>query len=76
MTIYYDRIRALIDPEQSEPRVGRGPLQEISLILLDEPGMPQPLRPAAVTLLPGDARELAFELLQLAEPADRKRTRR
>jgi hypothetical protein len=61
VTLHYTHVRALIDPEQSDP-------------LPDG----QQHRPAAIALLPWQARELAFELLELAEHADRqrKRTRR
>jgi hypothetical protein len=51
-------------------------LQDVSVILTDTPRGQDTLRPAAVTLLAYRARELAFELLQLAEHADRMRTHR
>jgi hypothetical protein len=76
VTIYYREIRALIDPEQSDPLPDGGRLQDVSVILVDEPRGGDTLRPAAVTLLPCQARELAFELLELAEHADRMRPRR
>jgi len=72
MTVYYQHIRALIDPEQSDPLPGGGRLQDVSVILagpLEGDG-----RSAAITLLCCQARELAFELLELAEQADRERT--
>jgi hypothetical protein len=72
MTLYYRDIRALIDPEQSDPLPDGGRLQDVSVILTDRHG----LRPAAITLLPCQARELACELLSLAEHADRMRSRR
>jgi hypothetical protein len=72
MTLYYTGIRALIDPEQSDPLSGGGRLQDVSVILIDRHEHP----PAAITLLPCQARELAFELLELAEHADRMRPRR
>lgn len=72
MTVYYHQIRALIDPEQSDPLPGGGRLQDVSVILLDEPGGDR--EPAGITLLACQARELAFELLELAEHADRERT--
>jgi len=74
MTVYYRQVRALIDPEQSDPLTGGGRLQDVSVILTDDSHGPDTLRPAAVTLLPCQARELAFELLELAEHADRERT--
>jgi hypothetical protein len=72
MTLYYRQIRALIDPDQSDPLPDGGRLQDVSVILTDR-HVP---RPAAVTLLPCQARELAFELLELAAHADRMRPRR
>jgi hypothetical protein len=76
MTDYYTSIRALIDPEMSDPLPGGGRLQDVSVILTDIPRGDQTLRPAAVTLLPCQARQLAFELLEVAEHADRMRTLR
>jgi hypothetical protein len=72
MTIYYRQIRAVIDPEQSDPLKGGGRLQDVSVILIDQPGS----EPVAIVLLACQARELAFELLELAEQADRERTNR
>jgi hypothetical protein len=73
MTVYYHQIRALIDPEQSDPLPGGGRLQDVSVILTGslEGGDG---RPAGIALLACQARELAFELLELAEQADRERT--
>jgi hypothetical protein len=73
MTDYRSEIRALIDPEQSDPLPGGRRLQDISIILTDRPGDPHALAPSAITLLACQARELAFELLVLAEHADRQR---
>ena len=73
MTIYYQHIRALIDPEQSDPLPGGGRLQDVSVILVDRLGGDR--EPVAITLLACQARELAFELLELAEQADRERIR-
>jgi hypothetical protein len=73
MTVYYHQIRALIDPEQSDPLPGGGRLQDVSVILLDRvDGVDD--RPAGIALLACQARELAFDLLELAEQADRQRT--
>jgi hypothetical protein len=72
MTVYYREIRALIDPEQSDPLPDGGRLQDVSVVLTDRHG----LRPAAIALLPGQARELAFDLLSFAEQADRIGARR
>ena len=73
MTIYYGEIRALIDLAQSDPLPDGGRLQDVSVILIDDwEGDPaRALRPSAVTLSPDRARELAFELLCLAEHAER-----
>jgi hypothetical protein len=69
VTLHYTHVRALIDPEQSDPLPDGGRLQDVSIILTDG----QQHRPAAIALLPWQARELAFELLELAEHADRQR---
>ncbi|MCA1677725.1 MAG: hypothetical protein LC777_01645 [Actinobacteria bacterium] len=77
MTLYYTGgIRALIDPEQSDPLPNGGRLQDVSVILTDNHSGADALGPAAITLLPCQARELAFELLELAEHADRMRPTR
>lgn len=76
MTDYYGDIRVLVDPEQSDPLPDGGRLQDVSVILTDRPCGGHSLRPAAISLLPCQARELAFELLSLAEHADRMRPRR
>jgi hypothetical protein len=70
MTVYYRDMRVLIDPEQSDALPGGGRLQDVSVILTDRHGP----APAAIALLPCRARELAFELLELAEHADRMRS--
>ena len=72
MTLYYREIRALIDPEQSDPLPDGGRLQDVSVILRDGHGQ----RPAAIALLPCQARELAFDLLSLAGQAERIGVRR
>jgi hypothetical protein len=80
MTEYRHDIRAVIDPEQTEGLVDGSLLQHVSVILTDDPPEPDDHHtwrpPAAITLRPRQARELAFELLVLAEQADRMRTRR
>jgi hypothetical protein len=73
MTVYHQQIRALIDPEMSDPLTDGGRLKDVSVILLDLPAGGG--APVAVTLLACQARELAFELLELAEQADRERRR-
>jgi hypothetical protein len=72
MTVYYRHIRAVIDPEMSDPLPGGGRLQDVSVILLNEPASRG--EPVGTRLLACQARELAFELLELAEQADRERT--
>jgi hypothetical protein len=68
---YYPKITALLDPSTSEPLPGGGRWQEVSIILTDD----DPDRTeAAITVPPEDARELAFDLLILAEHAERERT--
>lgn len=75
MTLYYSEIRALIDPEQTELVLHGRSLQHVSVIMTTDPPAdrhsPPWLRPAAVTVRPDQARELAFELLCLAEHAER-----
>ena len=73
MTVYYHQIRALIDPEMSDPLSDGGRLQDVSVILIDQPGSGG--EPVGITLLACQARDLAFELLELAEVADRERRR-
>jgi hypothetical protein len=76
VTLYYRDIRVVIDPEMSDALPDGGRLQDVSVILVDRPRGEHTLRPAAIALLPCQARELAFELLELAEHADRMRTQR
>jgi hypothetical protein len=74
MTVYYSDVRVVIDPEMSDPLKDGGRLQDVSVILTDKYPYGPSERPAATTLAPWEARELAFELLQAAEHADRMRT--
>jgi hypothetical protein len=74
MTVCYHKIRAVIDPEMSDPLPDGGRLQDVSVILLDRLGGGG--EPVGIALLACQARELAFELLELAEQADRERTSR
>jgi hypothetical protein len=71
----YRKIGVAIDPEQSDPLSDGGRLQDVSVILTDRPGA-DARSPAAIALLPHRAREVAFELLEAAEQADRMRPRR
>jgi hypothetical protein len=70
-------IAAEIEPGQTEGRVDGSALQLVTVIMSDPPPDPDvhpPVRrqlPAAVTLRPTEARELAFRLLELAEHAER-----
>jgi hypothetical protein len=73
MTVYYSTITALIDPEQFD-LVADARLQDVSVILTDKYPDRPPEHPAAITLTPADARELAFDLLELAEQADQMST--
>lgn len=75
MTVYYSTITALIDPEQFDLVAGER-LQDVSVILTDNYPDRRPERPAAITLTAADARELAFDLLELAAQADQMGTRR
>jgi hypothetical protein len=72
MTGYYTDIRALIDPEQSDPLPGGGRSQEVSLILTDDSDRDwiYRLTPSGITLRAEQARELAFALLVCAEHAE------
>ena len=53
---------------------GGGRLQDVSVIRVDHPVAGG--EPVGIALLACQARELAFELLELAEQADRERTGR
>lgn len=81
MSVYRDGIHCRIDPEQTwEPAAGEL-VQEVSVIMVDDHRFDSRrercwLEPAVCTLTPGEARELAFELLQAAEHAGRMRPRR
>jgi len=69
---YYRHVRAWLDPEQSDPLKGGGRLQDVCLLLTDRPGE-HARESAGFAMLACQARELAFELLELAEQADRQR---
>ena len=68
MTEYLSGWNALIDPEQGELLGDGRRRQDVTLVLTDAPAAP---RPVACTLRLEQARELAFELLCLAEHAER-----
>jgi len=71
--------RAWLEDGMTEARVGGGALQLVTVCLSDdgagevsdERGRPVKRAPVVSHLRPGDARELAFSLLELAELADR-----
>lgn len=69
---YYRHVQAWLDPEQSDPLRSGGRLQDVCLLLTDMPGR-YAREPAGIAMLACQARELAFELLALAEQADRQR---
>lgn len=72
---YYRHVQAWHDREQPDPLTGGGGrLQDVCILLCDRPGR-HARPPAAVAMLAGQARDLAFELLALADQADRQRTR-
>jgi hypothetical protein len=74
MTVYYSTITALLDPEQFDLVAGAR-CQDVSVILTDnDPDRAE--RPAAITLTAADARQLAFDLLELAAQADQMSARR
>jgi len=74
--------RALLEDGMTEGRVDGSALQLVTVCLLDafgvadELGEPVAPRPPVVSYLrPSEARELAFELLELAELAERRSER-
>jgi hypothetical protein len=72
--------RARLEDGMTEARVGGGALQLVTVCLSDdgagevsdERGRPIKRAPVVSHLRPGEARALAFELLELAELADRR----
>ena len=68
----YAHARAALDPLGTIYLDDGGRLQDVSVILIDQPDS----EPVGIALLACQARELAFELLELAEQADRERTSR
>ena len=73
MTEYLHTYNLVIDPEQGTRLPDGSWAQEVTLVLLDEPGADR-RRPVAVTLTAEQARELGFELLAAAEHAERTTT--
>jgi hypothetical protein len=79
MTEHRWEAQAHVEDGVTEGRVDGSALQLVTVRLLDtfgvadEQGEPVPPRPPVVSYLrPGEARELAFELLELAELAERR----
>ncbi|HVC08073.1 MAG TPA: hypothetical protein VND98_10880 [Solirubrobacterales bacterium] len=73
MSIYYEQIRTVIDPEQAGVSPAGELLQDVSVIMTASPADLAPAlwpSPAIVTLDLAKAREFAFELLAAAEAAD------
>ncbi len=70
MTEYLSDWNVVIDPEQSEISPDGSILQEVTLVLLDEPSGTDTRRPVAVTLLPAEARKVACRLLTAATQAE------
>lgn len=81
MSLYRWEAQALLEDGMTEGRVGGGSLQLVTVCLTDEgaggicdaqgtPLAPEP--PVLTRLRPGEARELAFCLLELAELAERR----
>jgi hypothetical protein len=73
MTEYLHTYNVMIDPEQGTQLPDGSWAQEVTLALVDAPGL-EPRRPVALTLTPAQARELGFELLAAAEHAQRTTT--
>jgi hypothetical protein len=74
MSVYYEEIRALIDPEQADVAPDGAVAQDVSVIMTQDPALPRQERwrePVVVALEPEQARQFAFELLAAAEQADR-----
>jgi hypothetical protein len=80
MSDYRDNIHGRIDPEQSGHLADGAWVQPISVIMTDRyPFQGRGrcwLPPSVCTLTPGEARELATSLLELADQADRIGARR
>lgn len=70
----YTKIRVLLDPENSGLLADGGRLQDVCVIPTDPHGGAGASAAAGIALLACQARELAFELLSVAEHADRQRT--
>jgi hypothetical protein len=76
MSDYRDSIHCRIDPEQCGQREDGAWVQDVSVIMTDDPDLDHQrsrcwLPPAVCTLTPIQARELASELLVSADHAER-----
>jgi hypothetical protein len=74
MSVFYERIRTVIGPEQSDVGPDGTVHQDVSVIMTQGDGPIAPdrrLEAAVVTLSGAEVRELAFELLGAAEAAER-----
>ena len=71
MTWHRSDICALIDPGQRVALWEGGSTQLVSVVMSDDPPVLEQRAPSLCTLSCDEARELAFELLSLAEHADR-----
>ena len=71
MSWRYSHVHAAIDPDQFEVYPNGVRVQEIELVFTDDPEVPiwRQATPAVCTLHARRARELAFELLMVAEVA-------
>lgn len=78
MSDYRDEIQAIIDPEHTEALLHGGVLQHVTVVMSDPPQVdghrPPWLEPSVVTLRPREARQLARELLALADQATQARS--
>jgi hypothetical protein len=74
MISYYHQAHARLDAENAEPLPNGRWRQEIEHVFSDDPDRPswQALEPAVCALAAFQARELAFELLTLAEVAEHR----
>ncbi len=70
MTDYLSGWNVGVDPEQTETLPDGSVLQEVTLVLVDEPHGTGTHRPVAVTLAPAEARKVAARLMAAAAEAE------
>jgi hypothetical protein len=72
MSVYYHEAHAQVDPDSAEQLPNGRWRQEIELIFIDDPDRPlwKALEPVVCALDAAQARDLAFELVMLAEVAE------